>query len=126
MVELDDVAKMMVKTLKEIGVEIELDDFGTGYTSLSHLSNLPLDALKIDRSYIMQLESNPKLVDSILQLADAFSLRVIAEGVETIEQLKLLQQKQCHLAQGYLLSKPISEEAMIELLLEDILTQQNE
>nr|WP_321241157.1 EAL domain-containing protein [uncultured Tolumonas sp.] len=125
-VELDDVAKMMVKTLKEIGVEIELDDFGTGYTSLSHLSNLPLDALKIDRSYIMQLESNPKLVDSILQLADAFSLRVIAEGVETIEQLKLLQQKQCHLAQGYLLSKPISEEAMIELLLEDILTQQNE
>ena len=125
-VELDDVAKMMVKTLKEIGVEIELDDFGTGYTSLSHLSNLPLDALKIDRSYIMQLESNPKLVDSILQLADAFSLRVIAEGVETIEQLKLLQQKRCHLAQGYLLSKPITEEAMIELLLEDILTQQNE
>lgn len=125
-VELDEVAKMMVKTLKEIGLEIELDDFGTGYTSLSHLTNLQLDALKIDRSYIMQLETNPKLVDSILQLADAFSLRVIAEGVETIEQLKLLQQKQCHLAQGYLLSKPVGEEALIAMLLEDIQTAQSE
>ena len=125
-VELDEVAKMMVKTLKEIGLEIELDDFGTGYTSLSHLSNLQLDALKIDRSYIMQLETNPKLVDSILQLADAFSLRVIAEGVETIEQLKLLQQKQCHLAQGFLLSKPVEEETLIALLLEDIQTEQSE
>ena len=117
---------MMVKTLKEIGLEIELDDFGTGYTSLSHLTNLQLDALKIDRSYIMQLETNPKLVDSILQLADAFSLRVIAEGVETIEQLKLLQQKRCHLAQGYLLSKPVEEEALIALLLEDIQAAQSE
>ena len=125
-VELDEVAKMMVKTLKEIGLEIELDDFGTGYTSLSHLTNLQLDALKIDRSYIMQLETNPKLVDSILQLADAFSLRVIAEGVETIEQLKLLQQKRCHLAQGYLLSKPVEEEALIALLLEDIQAAQSE
>lgn len=118
-VELDDVAKMMVKTLKEMGLEIELDDFGTGYTSLSHLTNLQLDALKIDRSYIMQLETNPKLVDSILQLADAFSLRVIAEGVETAEQLQLLQQKRCHLAQGYLLSKPIGEAALEALLLND-------
>jgi diguanylate cyclase (GGDEF)-like protein len=120
-VELDDMAKAMVHALKEIGVEIELDDFGTGYTSLSHLSILELDSLKIDRSYIVQLESNPKLVDSILQLADAFSLKVIAEGIETIEQLQLLQQKNCDLAQGYLLSKPISEEAMVSLLLEDTL-----
>lgn len=112
---------MTVRALKEIGVEIELDDFGTGYTSLSHLTNLQLDVLKIDRSYIMQLESNPKLVDSILQLADAFSLRVIAEGVETIEQLKLLQQKRCHMAQGFLLSKPITEEELIALLFDDSL-----
>ena len=120
-VELDEVAQMTVRALKEIGVEIELDDFGTGYTSLSHLTNLQLDVLKIDRSYIMQLESNPKLVDSILQLADAFSLRVIAEGVETIEQLKLLQQKRCHMAQGFLLSKPITEEELIALLFDDSL-----
>lgn len=118
-VELDDVARMMVHKLKEIGVEIELDDFGTGYTSLSHLTNLQLDVLKIDRSYIMQLESNPKLVDSILQLAEAFSLRVIAEGVETIEQLRLLEQKKCHMAQGFLLSKPISEAELIDLLLKE-------
>ncbi len=122
-VELDEVARVMVRTLKEIGVEIELDDFGTGYTSLSHLTNLQLDVLKIDRSYIMQLESNPKLVDSILQLADAFSLRVIAEGVETIEQLKLLQQKRCHMAQGYLLSKPVTEEELIALLFADSLAE---
>lgn len=122
-VELDEVAQVMVRTLKEIGVEIELDDFGTGYTSLSHLTNLQLDVLKIDRSYIMQLESNPKLVDSILQLADAFSLRVIAEGVETIEQLKLLQQKRCHMAQGYLLSKPVTEEELIALLFADCLAE---
>lgn len=124
--ELDEVAKMMVKTLKEIGLEIELDDFGTGYTSLSHLTNLQLDALKIDRSYIMQLETNQNWSIRFLQLADAFSLRVIAEGVETIEQLKLLQQKRCHLAQGYLLSKPVEEEALIALLLEDIQAAQSE
>lgn len=88
-------------------------------TSLSHLTNLQLDVLKIDRSYIMQLESNPKLVDSILQLAEAFSLRVIAEGVETIEQLRLLEQKKCHMAQGFLLSKPISEAELIDLLLKE-------
>jgi hypothetical protein len=71
-------------------------------------------------------EQHAETVDSILQLADAFSLRVIAEGVETIEQLKLLQQKQCHLAQGFLLSKPVEEETLIALLLEDIQTEQSE
>lgn len=120
LVELDEVAQITVRALKNIGVEIELDDFGTGYTSLSHLTNLQLDVLKIDRSYTMQIESNPKLVDSILQLADAFSLRVIAEGVETIEQLQLLQQKKCHMAQGFLLSKPVNENELVKLLFDDM------
>ncbi|WP_409420844.1 EAL domain-containing protein [Pseudaeromonas sp. ZJS20] len=116
LVELDDVARSMVSTLKQIGVEIALDDFGTGYASLSHLTALPLDTLKIDRSYTVQLESNPKLVDSILQLAEAFSLSVIAEGVETPQQLRLLQEKGCDMAQGYLLARPMREEALLILL----------
>ena len=116
LVELDDVARNMVKTLKDIGVEISLDDFGTGYTSLNHLAALPLDILKIDKSFIDKLEENPKLVDSILQLADAFNLQVIAEGVETQSQLLTLIQKGCHMAQGYFLSRPISQEALFALL----------
>ncbi|MCD8547629.1 MAG: GGDEF domain-containing phosphodiesterase [Aeromonadaceae bacterium] len=116
LVELDDVARNMVRTLKQIGVEIALDDFGTGYASLSHLTTLPLDTLKIDRSYTVQLESNPKLVDSILQLAEAFNLSVIAEGVETPQQLRLLQEKGCDMAQGYLLARPMREEQLLVLL----------
>lgn len=116
LVELDDVARSMVRTLKQIGVEIALDDFGTGYASLSHLTALPLDTLKIDRSYTVQLESNPKLVDSILQLAEAFNLSVVAEGVETPQQLRLLQEKGCDMAQGYLLARPMREEQLLVLL----------
>lgn len=116
LVELDDVARNMVKTLKEIGVEIALDDFGTGYTSLNHLAALPLDILKIDKSYTDQLLENPKLVDSIIQLADAFNLQVVAEGVETQAQLQELIKKGCHMAQGYLLSRPITQDALLSLL----------
>lgn len=116
LVELDDVARNMVKTLKEIGVEIALDDFGTGYTSLNHLAALPLDILKIDKSYTDQLLENPKLVDSIIQLAEAFNLQVIAEGVETQAQLQELIKKGCHMAQGYLLSRPITQDALFTLL----------
>ena len=116
LVELDDVARNMVKTLKEIGVEIALDDFGTGYTSLTHLASLPLDILKIDKSYTDQLLENPKLVDSIIQLADAFNLQVVAEGVETQAQLQELIKKGCHMAQGYLLSRPITQDALLTLL----------
>lgn len=116
LVELDDVARNMVKTLKEIGVEISLDDFGTGYTSLNHLAALPLDILKIDKSYTDQLLENPKLVDSIIQLAEAFNLQVIAEGVETQAQLQELIKKGCHMAQGYLLSRPITQDALLTLL----------
>lgn len=116
LVELDDVARNMVKTLKDIGVEISLDDFGTGYTSLNHLAALPLDVLKIDKSFIDKLDDNPKLVDSILQLAEAFNLKVIAEGVETQPQLFELIKKGCHMAQGYFLSRPITQDALFTLL----------
>ena len=116
LVELDEVARNMVQRLKALGVEIALDDFGTGYTSFKHLAELPLDTLKIDRSFTAQLENDPKLVDSILQLATAFNLKVVAEGVETPEQLTILTAKGCDLAQGYLLSRPIDEGALLVLL----------
>ena len=106
----------MVKTLLETGVEIALDDFGTVYTSLNDLAALPLDILKIDKSYTDQLLENPKLVDSIIQLAEAFNLQVIAEGVETQAQLQELIKKGCHMAQGYLLSRPITQDALLTLL----------
>ena len=119
LVELDEVARSMVQRLKALGVEIALDDFGTGYTSFKHLAELPVDSLKIDRSFTSHLEDDPKLVDSILQLATAFNLKVVAEGVETVQQLEILTAKGCDLAQGYLLSRPIDEASLLILLHSD-------
>ena len=118
LVELDDVAHDMVRRLKELGIIIALDDFGTGYTSLKHLAELPLDILKIDRSFTQQIGEDPTMIDSILQLANAFKLQVVAEGVETESQLTALHSRGCQMAQGYLLSRPIEAEALWLLLQE--------
>ena len=118
LVELDDVARDMVRRLKELGIIIALDDFGTGYTSLKHLAELPLDILKIDRSFTQKIVEDPTMIDSILQLADAFKLQVVAEGVETESQLTALHSRGCQMAQGYLLSRPIEAEALWLLLQE--------
>lgn len=103
-----DVRKL--KLLRSAGVRIAIDDFGTGYSSLSRLSSLPIDTLKIDRSFICQVPVQPAgkiLVETVISLARAFNLTTVAEGVETQEQLDFLWHVGCNQSQGYLHSKPI-------------------
>lgn len=96
--------------LKELGLKISIDDFGTSYSSLQYLQDLPIDELKIDRSFITDMEDDfnkQKIVEMIIMLAKQLKLNVVAEGVETEDQLHLLKQMNCDFAQGYLFSKPI-------------------
>jgi EAL domain-containing protein (putative c-di-GMP-specific phosphodiesterase class I) len=104
----DVVTKMM--ELKALGVGFSLDDFGTGYSSLSYLKSLPLDQLKIDKSFVRDVLDDPSdaaIAVSILTLAQALSLDVVAEGVETEGQLKFLMDNGCRAFQGYLFGLPV-------------------
>jgi EAL domain-containing protein (putative c-di-GMP-specific phosphodiesterase class I) len=95
--------------LRDAGVSLAIDDFGTGYSSLSYLRRLPFDGLKIDRSFVRDLDSDPTALDmvqSLLSLAHNFSMRVVVEGVETETQLRSLQQIGCDEVQGFLLGRP--------------------
>ena len=113
---MDDV-KHSIATLREIramGVTVAIDDFGTGFSSLSYLAKLPVDALKIDRSFVVEMTTGPQglaLVSTVISLAHSLKLKVVAEGVETDEQRRLLQLLSCDEMQGYLFSKPLSCEA---------------
>jgi len=105
--------------LKEVGVQIAIDDFGTGYSVLSHLKSLPVDALKIDKSFVRELGSNAgdlAIVRAIIALADAFGLQLVAEGVETEAAAKTLLHHGCFRAQGFLLSRPVTSAVMQNLL----------
>ncbi|MEP6715844.1 MAG: EAL domain-containing protein [Terriglobia bacterium] len=108
--------------LKQLGVGLEIDDFGTGYSSLSCLNRLPFDTLKIDRSFVRELgssEESSEIVRTILGLARSMNMEVIAEGVETREQLEILHSLNCGFAQGYYYSKPISALAMAQRLADE-------
>ena len=101
----------MLQELRDLGVRIYLDDFGTGYSSLGYLHQLPLDAIKIDRSFVMQMNlggTHLQLVRTVRSLAENIGVFAVAEGVETTEQLTTLRAMGCESAQGYLFSKPIS------------------
>ena len=106
--------------LRDIGLRISLDDFGTGFSSLAYLSRLPLDTLKIDRGFVQGMTENPhdtSIVGTIISLAQALRLKVVAEGVETEQQAQLLRLLRCDQAQGFLFSRPVPAED-IEALLE--------
>ncbi|WML49605.1 EAL domain-containing protein [Neobacillus sp. PS3-34] len=101
---------MTMKALREMGVMVSIDDFGTGYSSLSYLRNLPINTLKIDRSFINNLKvdtSDIAIVKAIITMGQGLSVKVVAEGVETKEQIELLKELQCHYAQGFYLHKPL-------------------
>ncbi|MBX0315403.1 EAL domain-containing protein [Planococcus glaciei] len=106
-----------MKELKKLGVKIAIDDFGTGYSSLGYLKNFPIDALKIDRSFVQDIEhdsDNAAITDTIITLAQNLKLNVIAEGVETQEQLDFLMSKDCYIMQGFFFSKPVKASEFAE------------
>ena len=113
-----DAATEILRQLKALGIHVSLDDFGTGYSSLSYLHRFPIDTLKIDRSFVsrMHLPKNSEIVRTIVSLAVNLGMDVIAEGVETREQIIQLTGLGCQYVQGYLLSKPVDGAAMQELI----------
>jgi len=109
----------LLKTFRDMGIRISLDDFGTGYSSLSYLKRLPVDTIKIDRSFVQNVTGaadDAALSEGIIALSRSLKLQVIAEGVETVEQLEFLRQHQCHDAQGFYFSRPLPATETMALL----------
>jgi EAL domain-containing protein (putative c-di-GMP-specific phosphodiesterase class I) len=106
-------AARTIAALRAIGVGIVIDDFGTGYTSLSFLRDYRIDGLKIDRSFVTELENgSTAIVDAMLRMSRALGLEVVAEGIETSEQLEQLRALGCRYIQGYLISRPVAAETL--------------
>ena len=109
----------MVRRLKLLGVKLSIDDFGTGYSSLSYLKNFAVDKLKIDQSFIRDMESDPNnavIVRTIIQMAKSLNLKTIAEGVETERQFTMLRLQHCDEAQGYYFAQPMSSDDFVQYL----------
>jgi diguanylate cyclase (GGDEF)-like protein len=114
----DETARRL-RAIKQLGVRLAIDDFGTGYSSLSHLQRFPVDALKIDRSFLSQLAENPEgetLIRTLVQLGKALSIETLAEGIERRGELALLQEENCDSGQGYLFARPLDVEDADEFL----------
>ncbi len=114
-----DFTMKALRELRELGVQLALDDFGTGFSSLSYLKNLPIDALKIDRSFIREINSGTKyaaMTTAVIDLAKSLRQRVVAEGVETREQRNFLRIQGCSEAQGYYFSRPLAAQPCAKLL----------
>jgi diguanylate cyclase (GGDEF)-like protein len=114
-----DSAMNRLKELKALGVKISLDDFGTGYSSFTYIKQFPFDAVKIDRSFIMNVNHDSKssaIVTAIIQMAQNLNLRIIAEGVETFSEFVFLKSHNCDEVQGYLFSKPIASTEFMDLI----------
>ena len=113
-------AACLVQTLRERGVHVSVDDFGTGYSSLSYLRKFPIDALKIDQSFVAQITAaggDTSIARAVISMARSLKLRVIAEGVETVEQLRFLQSQGCDEAQGYYFSRALPPEQFADFVL---------
>lgn len=111
--------KKMLNKIRDLGIKVYLDDFGTGYSSLSYLKTIPVDYIKIDKSFIDDIGKDKKqsaIVSALIQLAHGIDFKVVAEGVEDMLQLKILQKYNCDMVQGYIFSKPVSKEEFEEML----------
>jgi len=114
-----DAAVGLLTQLRELGVQLSIDDFGTGYSSLSYLQRFPIDTLKIDRSFVTQMmenEENLAIIRTIVALAQTLGMDVVAEGVETEDQLKLLRKLECENGQGYLFSTPLGSQQLDQFI----------
>jgi EAL domain-containing protein (putative c-di-GMP-specific phosphodiesterase class I) len=114
-----DRSAVVLTELKALGVRLDIDDFGTGYSSLSRLQRFPVDTLKIDRSFVSQMDTDVEtreIVRIIVMLAHGLHLKVVAEGVETEAQAQMLRDIGCEFAQGYLYSKPVPADTIDQLL----------
>jgi EAL domain-containing protein (putative c-di-GMP-specific phosphodiesterase class I) len=114
-------AMALLEELKAREIQFSIDDFGTGYSSLAYLQSLPIDTLKIDRSFINGIEhreKNLEITQTIITLAHSLKLDVIAEGVETQAQLDILRSLGCDYAQGYFFSRPLDEQAVVAFMTE--------
>jgi diguanylate cyclase (GGDEF)-like protein/PAS domain S-box-containing protein len=116
----------VMKQLQALGVKVSIDDFGTGYSSLSYLKSLPINSLKIDRSFIHHLHedrSHIAIVKAIITMGHGLRLKVVAEGVETLEQMKLLKRLKCHYAQGYIIFKPLTVDEFEQQMMKRAVTK---
>ena len=119
LIENIEITKDIIKNIKSFKIKISLDDFGTGFSSLNYLKDFPIDTIKIDISFIKDLVKDTKtyfIVENLINLCRSLNIKVIAEGVETEDQFKLLKKLKCDYVQGYFLSKPLSEEEVKTLL----------
>jgi diguanylate cyclase (GGDEF)-like protein len=111
-----------IARLRQAGIKVSIDDFGTGYSSLSYLHRVPVDTLKLDKSFVDTISTSPQqlaLVSGIIQLADTLALQVVAEGVETSDEHHLLTEAGCAFGQGYLFARPMTEEAARQLIVDE-------
>ncbi len=114
-----DAAVATMRELRALGVQFSIDDFGTGYSNLSALKNFPVARLKIDKSFVDDVTTNAKdraVASAVISLGQKLAMRVLAEGVETEQQLDILREQGCDEVQGYLLSRPVSPERIAELI----------
>ena len=112
-------AAAVLRKIKELGVRLSIDDFGTGYSSLSYLHRFPLDTIKVDRSFVSQMvpgARNSEIVNTIVAMARGLTMNVVAEGVETAEQLAGLREMKCGFAQGFYISRPQQSHSIEQLL----------
>lgn len=112
----NEAAAVMLSRLRDLGVSVSIDDFGTGHSSLSRLNSLPLDSLKIDRSFVARMDGSDTMIRAVVMLAHGLQIDVVAEGVETAEQLAALRALECRYGQGYFFSRPLEAEAAALLL----------
>ena len=114
-----EATESILRTLRAQGIQLAVDDFGTGYSSLSYLRKFPIDALKIDQSFVRQITTAPDqttIVTAIISMGRSLKLRVVAEGVETQQELAFLQAHQCDEAQGYYFGRPMPADQFAGLL----------